>query len=44
VLGCTELSIVAADFGLLEADRTLVDSLDVLARRTIERAGRRVRA
>lgn len=44
VLGCTELSIVAVDFGLLEADRTLVDSLDVLARRTIERAGRRVRA
>jgi aspartate racemase len=44
VLGCTELSIVAADFGLLEADRTLVDSLDVLARRTIERAGGRVRA
>ena len=43
VLGCTELSIVAADHGLL-ADRTLVDSLDVLARRTIERAGHRVRA
>ncbi len=43
VLGCTELSIVAADHGLLEADRTLVDSLDVLARRTIERAGHTVR-
>ena len=42
VLGCTELSIIAADFRLLE-DRTLVDSLDVLARRTIERAGHRVR-
>lgn len=44
VLGCTELSIIAADHGLLEADRSLVDSLDVLARRTIERAGHRVRA
>lgn len=43
VLGCTELSIVAADHGLLEADRTVVDSLDVLARRTIERAGHVVR-
>ena len=44
VLGCTELSIVAADHGLLDLDRTLVDSLDVLARRTIERAGHTVRA
>ncbi|HQY32997.1 amino acid racemase [Actinotalea sp.] len=43
VLGCTELSIVAADHDLLTADRTLVDSLDVLARRTIERAGHTVR-
>lgn len=43
VLGCTELSVVAADHDLLAADRTLVDSLDVLARRTIERAGHRVR-
>ena len=43
LLGCTELSIVAADFDLLAADRLLVDSLDVLARRTIERAGHRVR-
>ena len=43
VLGCTELSVVAADLDLLAADPALVDSLDVLARRTIERAGRRVR-
>lgn len=43
VLGCTELSVAAADHRLLEADRALVDSLDVLARRTIERAGARVR-
>lgn len=43
VLGCTELSVVAADLRLLATDRLLVDSLDVLARRTIERAGHRVR-
>lgn len=42
VLGCTELSVVADDFSLLD-DPTLVDSLDVLARRTIERAGHTVR-
>ncbi len=44
VLGCTELSVVAADFDLLAQDPALVDSLDVLARRTIERAGGTVRA
>ena len=44
VLGCTELSVVAADHDLLAEDRRLVDSLDVLARRTIERAGGVVRA
>lgn len=44
VLGCTELSVVAADFDLLAQDAGLVDSLDVLARRTIERAGGAVRA
>lgn len=43
LLGCTELSVVAADFDLL-ADPRYVDSLDVLARRTIERAGAAVRA
>jgi aspartate racemase len=42
VLGCTELSVVAEDEGLL-ADPRFVDSLDVLARRTIDRAGGRVR-
>ncbi len=42
VLGCTELSVVAEDEDLL-ADPLFVDSLDVLARRTIERAGGRVR-
>ncbi|WP_249670862.1 aspartate/glutamate racemase family protein [Cellulomonas wangleii] len=38
VLGCTELSVVAAEHDLL-ADGGYVDSLDVLARRTVERAG-----
>ncbi len=42
VLGCTELSVVAEDHDLL-ADPRFVDSLDVLARRTIERAGGTVR-
>ncbi len=43
VMGCTELSVVAEDADLL-ADPLYVDSLDVLARRTIERAGREVAA
>jgi aspartate racemase len=43
VLGCTELSVVAEDGDLL-ADPLFVDSLDVLARRAIERAGGTVRA
>lgn len=43
VLGCTELSVVAQDHGLL-AEPRYVDSLDVLARRTIERAGHRARS
>ncbi|MEN0128771.1 MAG: amino acid racemase [Brevundimonas sp.] len=42
VLGCTELSVVADDAALLD-DPLYVDSLDVLARRTIERTGRAVR-
>lgn len=43
VLGCTELSVAAADSGLLERDRRVVDSLDTLARSTIRRAGGVVR-
>ncbi|NLF04982.1 MAG: amino acid racemase [Actinomycetales bacterium] len=42
LLGCTELSVVAQDEDLL-ADPLYVDSLDVLARATITRAGRQVR-
>lgn len=42
LLGCTELSVAARDFDLL-ADPFYVDSLDTLARRTIELAGGTVR-
>lgn len=42
LLGCTELSVVAQDAGLL-TDELYVDSLDVLARATITRAGGRLR-
>ncbi|MFC8190712.1 aspartate/glutamate racemase family protein [Cellulomonas sp. NPDC057328] len=42
VLGCTELSVVALEHDLL-ADPLLVDSLDVLARRTVVRSGHRLR-
>lgn len=42
LLGCTELSVVAEDEGLL-AEPLYVDSLDVLARATIRRAGGVVR-
>lgn len=42
VLGCTELSVAAMEHGLL-ADPLLVDSLDSLARVTIQKAGKQVR-
>lgn len=42
ILGCTELSVVYAE-QFLSHDRRLVDSLDTLVRRTIERAGKRVK-
>lgn len=42
VLGCTELSVIADDFDLL-AEPLYVDSLDVLARRTITLSGHRTR-
>lgn len=42
ILGCTELSVVAADEHLL-ADASYVDSLDALARRTVVMAGGRLR-
>lgn len=42
LLGCTELSVVAQDASLLD-DPRYVDSLDVLARVTVSRAGGTVR-
>lgn len=41
VLGCTELSILARDFDLDAPD--VVDSLDTLARRTVELSGKTVK-
>ncbi len=43
VLGCTELSVAHRDLTLRSAHPDVVDSLEVLARRTIEWAGKRVR-
>ena len=37
VLGCTELSVLSEDLGI--DDATIVDSIDALARRVVERAG-----
>jgi aspartate racemase len=42
ILGCTELSVVAVDHGLL-VEPVYLDSMDQLARATIRRAGHRVR-
>lgn len=41
ILGCTELSVLGQDLGL---DADVVDSLDALARRTVEMCGKPVRA
>lgn len=41
VLGCTELSIINRDFSLNRAD--IIDSLTVLARRSIELCGKRIK-
>ena len=40
-LGCTELSVINKDFELHRAD--IIDSLEVLARRSIELCGKRVK-
>ncbi|MCL1899737.1 MAG: amino acid racemase [Promicromonosporaceae bacterium] len=42
LLGCTELSVIAVDQGLL-AEPTYLDTLDCLVRATIKRAGAQVR-
>jgi aspartate racemase len=41
-LGCTELSVLNEDLGV--DDPTVVDSIDALARRVVERAGAPLRA
>lgn len=43
VLGCTELSVAHRDLALQAAYPDVVDSLETLARRTIEYAGKRLR-
>ncbi len=43
VLGCTELSVAHRDLALQAAHPDVVDSLETLARRTIEYAGKRLR-
>ncbi|MCD8211847.1 MAG: amino acid racemase, partial [Oscillospiraceae bacterium] len=44
VLGCTELSVAHRDLSLRDGCPDVVDSLEVLARRTIEQSGKQVRA
>ncbi len=44
VLGCTELSVAHRDLELQAAHPDVVDSLETLARRTIEYAGKKLRA
>ena len=43
VLGCTELSIINRDYGLTKTNRYIVDSMEVLARASIEKCGKKVR-
>lgn len=43
VLGCTELSVAHRDLELHDAHPDVVDSLETLARRTIEYAGKKLR-
>lgn len=44
VLGCTELSVAHRDLALHAAHPDVVDSLETLARRTIEYAGKKIRS
>ena len=44
VLGCTELSVAHRDLELHAAHPDVIDSLETLARRTIEYAGKRLRS
>lgn len=44
VLGCTELSIINKDFELTKKDSKIIDSMEVLARRSIELCGKKIKA
>jgi len=43
VLGCTELSIINKDFELSKKDGKIIDSMEVLARRSIELCGKKIK-
>lgn len=43
VLGCTELSIINKDFELTKKDSKIIDSMEVLARRSIELCGKKIK-
>ncbi len=43
VLGCTELSIINRDYELTKNNRFIVDSMEILARASIEKCGKKVR-
>jgi aspartate racemase len=42
VLGCTELSIINREYGLTERDPEIIDSMEVLVIRSIERCGKKL--
>ena len=42
ILGCTELSVIKSDLNLNRYD--IVDSLEILAKRSIEECGKRIKA
>ena len=43
ILGCTELSIIDKDFSLSKKDSKIIDSMEVLARRSIELCGKKIK-
>lgn len=43
VLGCTELSIINRDYDITKKHKIVVDSMEVLTKRAIERCGKTVK-
>ena len=43
ILGCTELSIIDKDFNLSKKDSKIIDSMEVLARRSIDLCGKKIK-